>query len=114
MFPAAGKPGRKPSFPLKERTANERIDNGNNSAALVRRNDAARSLVDSTAPCLSRLIDFHRLFNLGRVSGEPLLLWQLRLAVLFSGAVWGFAAQLVWTETELVARVVNLFTGDID
>ena len=31
--------------------------------------------------------------------GQELFLWQLRLAVLFAGTVWRFAAQLVWTET---------------
>ena len=44
------------------------------------------------------LINVHRLFDVGGVSGYTLLLRQLRLAVLFAGTVRRFAAQLVRTE----------------
>ena len=64
----------------------------NGTTTLPRRSfgetDASRRLVDSTAPRVSRIVDLHRLFHLGRVSGTELFFWQLHLAVLFAGNFW--------------------------
>src|SRR5439155_14163850 len=45
----------------------------------------------------------------GLRSGSPLFFWQLHLAFLFAGNFRCFTAQLVWTETKLVADLVNFF-----
>src|SRR5437667_2258742 len=110
-FRAVGKRGRKQSFPLQEPTANERVNHRGIATALLRRNDARRSLVDATAAGLSRIVELHRLFDLGRISGNTLLFRQLHLAVLFPGNFWRFATQLVWAETELVAELASVFAG---
>ncbi len=53
---------------------------------------------------------FHRLLHLGGVSGDELLFRAVPLAVLFAGNFRRFAAQLVWTETGLVAGAGLLFS----
>src|SRR5205823_11121456 len=112
MFPAAGKRGRKRSCRLKERTASERIDNGHDSEKkFFWRNNAGRCLVASAASRLSRIVDFHCVFNLGGVSGRSLFFRQLHFSVLFARAFWIFATQLVRSETKLVAGLVNFFAG---
>jgi len=109
MFPVVGKRGEKRTSLWKERSANEWIDHGHDSTPIFRGNDATRRLVDPTAARLSRIIDVHCVFNLGCVSGRSLFFRQLRLAFLFAGTVWCFTAQLVWTKTKSVARLVNFF-----
>ena len=66
-------------------------------------------MVDPAAARFSRIVDFHRLFHVGGVSGKRLLLWQLHLAFLFAGTFWRFAAQLVWTKAIVVAGLAHLF-----
>src|SRR5580765_954717 len=109
MFPVAGKRGKRRSYQLRERTANER----NNSAtpAFIWGDDARGRLVDPAAARFHRIIDFHRLLDMGRVSGKKLFLRQLRFAILFAGTVRRFAAQLVWAKTGLVAAVASIFAG---
>jgi len=62
---------------------------------------------------LSRIVALHRLFNVGGIPREPLFFWQLHLAVLLTGNFWRLAAQLVWTQTYLVAGVADFFSGVI-
>src|SRR5690349_3371128 len=111
MCRAVGKRGRKRNCLSKEQTASERIDNGRNSTAKFRPNHARRRLVDATAADLSGIVGFHRLFDVGRVSGTQLLFRQLYLAVLFAGTFWRFTAQLVRTKANVVAGMVNFFAG---
>ena len=54
------------------------------SAAFIRGNHARGHLVDPSVARFYRIIDFHRLFHVGGISGTKLFLWQLRLAVLFA------------------------------
>lgn len=68
-------------------------------------------MVVAAAAGFPRVIDFHRLFNLGSVPGYHLLFWQLHFAIVFAGNFWGLTAQLAWTETWLVANVAHLFAG---
>src|SRR5262245_44786838 len=107
VFPVVGKRGKRRSCRLREWTANER----NNSAtpAFIRGDDARGRLVDPTAARFYRIVDIHRLFHMGGLSGKKLFRWQLPLPVLFAGAVWRFAPQLVWTETGVVASLAHLF-----
>src|SRR6266545_988786 len=98
MFPAAGKRGKRQSCQSKEPTANEWNDSV--GAAIIWRNDARRHLVVATAARFSRLIDFYRLFHVGRFSGGTLFFWQLYLALLFAGVHRGRAAQ------ELLGRTI--------
>src|SRR5215203_3518175 len=91
--------------------ADERIDNDLYSASLIRGDDAPGRLVGPAVARFHRIIDFHCLFHVGGVSGKRLFLRQLRLAVLFAGTLWQFAAQLVWAETRLVAAVASIFAG---
>src|SRR5207244_3700789 len=72
---------------------------------LIRRDNARRRLVVSTAARLSRLIDIHRLFHVGGLSGGELFRWRLHLAILFAGNFRRFAAQLVWAEAGVVAEL---------
>src|SRR5436309_10953128 len=109
MFPVVGKRGKRRSCQLSERTANER--NNDATPAFIRGDEARGHLVDPAAARFYRTIDFHRLLDVGGVSGKKLFLRQLRFAVLFSGTVWRFAPQLVWTETGLVAAVAFIFAG---
>src|SRR5438874_4208499 len=111
MFPAAGKHGRKRNFRLREPTANEWIDNGDDSTPFLWSNNARRCLVAAAAGRLSRIVDLYCLFDLGGVSGRSLFFRQLHLPLLFAGAFRRFAAQLVWGKTKLVAGLVNLFAG---
>src|SRR5207248_1573524 len=74
-------------------------------------NNAGRCLVASAPSRLSRIVDFHCVFNLGGVSGRSLLFRQLCFSVLLAGAFWIFSAQLVRSETKLVAGLVNFFAG---
>src|SRR4029450_1130056 len=101
MFPVVGKRGKRQSCQLMERAANER--NNSITAAFIRGDDARGRLVDPPAARFCRIIDFYRLLHVGGVPGKRLFLRQLCLAVLFAGTVRRFAAQLVWTETGLVA-----------
>src|SRR5215813_967639 len=107
MSPVVGKRGKRRRCQLRERTANER----NNSAtpAIVRGDDARGRLVAPPPPRVYWIVDFHCLFHMGGFPGEKLFLWQLPLAVLFARTVWQFAAQLVWTEACMVARLAHLF-----
>src|SRR4029077_1336754 len=107
MFPEVGKRGKRRSCQLMERTANER--NKSARTAFIRGDDARGHLVDPAAARFYRIIDVHRLLHVGGVSGKRLFLRQLHLAVLFAGTVWQFAAQLVWTETGLVAAMASIF-----
>ncbi len=66
---------------------NER-SRGNLPAALVWTNDARGCLVDTAASRLSRIVDLHRVFDLGGIPRELLFFWQLHLAVLFTGNFW--------------------------
>src|SRR6266478_3784973 len=75
--------GKRQVSQLKELTADERR-RSKRPAAFIWSNDAPRRLVDATAARLSRIVDLHRLFDVGRVSGSTLLLRQLHLAVLFA------------------------------
>src|SRR4029077_1090780 len=111
MCRAVGKHGKKRSFRLKEATANERIDNGNASATLIWRNDATRCLVDAAAARFSRIIDVHRLLDVGCVSGHALFFRKLRVAVLFAGNFRQLAAQLVRPKTNLVAKLALIFAS---
>src|SRR4029077_311074 len=108
MCPAVGKPGKKRSCPWKEPTANE----WNNcfTASFIWRDNAGRRLVDAAAIRLCRIIDLHRLFHVGSVSGTKLFFWQLHLTILFARNSRKFTAQLVWTETRLVASLANLLS----
>src|SRR6266542_5482944 len=108
MFPAAGKRGKRQSCQSKEPTTNEWNDSV--GAAIIWRNDARRYLVVATAARFSRLIDFYRLFHVGRFSGGTLFFWQLYLALLFAGDFRLFATQLVWTETRVVARLARFLS----
>src|SRR6185503_21200339 len=58
--------------------------------------------------------DVRRLLHMGGLPGPTLLLWALPLALLFSGAFWGIAAQLVRWQTGLVARLADFFSGLVD
>src|SRR6266481_399149 len=89
MFPVVGKRGKKRSYQLRERTANER--NNGSTPAFIRRDDARGRLVDPAAARFYRIVDFHRLLHVGGVSGKRLFLRQLHLAVLFARTVWRFA-----------------------
>src|SRR5437660_3820406 len=97
MCRGVGKRGKRQVSQLKELTADERR-RSKRPAAFIWANDARRCLVDATAAGLSRIVDLHRLFNVGRVSGKALLFRQLHLALLFAGILWRFAAQLVWLQ----------------
>ncbi len=112
MFRAVGKRGKRRGSLWKGSTENER-SRGNLPAAFVWTNDARGCLVDAAAFRLSRIVALHRLFNVGGIPREPLFLWQLHLAVLFTGNFWQLAAQLVWTQTYLVAGVADFFSGVI-
>src|ERR1700737_1790328 len=114
MCREVGKRGEKRTFPEKERSPNEWIDNGDDSTPVFWGNDAGGCLVAAAAPRLSRIVDLYRLFHLGCVSGDSLFFRQLHLAVLFAGAFWQFAAQLVRSEANLVADLVSLFAGVIN
>src|SRR5436309_13135243 len=82
-YTAAGKRGKRQSCQSTEPTANEWNDSV--GVAIIWRNDARRHLVVATAARFSRLIDFYRLFHVGRFSGGTLFFWQLYLALLFAG-----------------------------
>jgi hypothetical protein len=82
-----------------------------NDQAGIWPNHARGRLVDPAAARFYRIVDFHRLLDVGGVSGKRLFLRQLCLAVLFAGTVRRFAAQLVWAETGLVAAVASIFAG---
>src|SRR5438445_2610904 len=101
MFPVVGRHGKRRTSRWKEPTVNEWSDNA--AASLIWRNDARRCLVDSAAAGLYRAVDFHYLFHVGGISGKELFRWQLHFAVLFAGNFRGFTAQLVRTETRVVA-----------
>ncbi len=90
---------------------NERFDNDGATPAFIRRDDARGRLVDPAVAGFYRIVDFPRLFHVGGVSGKQLFRWQLPLAILFAGTFWRFAAQLVWTEAVVVARLAYLFSG---
>src|SRR6266516_7649907 len=109
MFRAVGKRGKRRGSPWKGTTVNER-SRGNLPAAFVWTNDARRCLVDTAASRFSRIVDFHRVFNVGGIPREPLFFWQLHLAVLFTGNFWFLAAQLVCTQTCLFAGVSHFFS----
>src|SRR6266496_631894 len=113
MFRGVGKRGKRRGSRWKGSTVNER-SRGNPPAAFVWTNDASGRLVDAAASRLSRIVDLHRVFNLGGIPREPLFFWQLHLAVLFTGNFWRLAAQLVWTQTCLVAGVAHFFASVID
>src|SRR6188474_552234 len=54
-------------------------------------------------------VGIRHLLHLGRISGRALHGRPLSFTVLFAGAVWFFAARVVWTEAGLVARLADLF-----
>ena len=80
-----------------------------NDQAGIWPNHARGRLVDPTAARFYRIVDFHRLLDVGGVSGKRLFLRQLCLAVLFARTVWRFTSQLVWTEAGVVASLAHLF-----
>src|SRR5436190_17421669 len=84
------------------------------AAAELWTNDARRSVVDATVAGLFWSAHLHRLFDLGGLSGKPLLLRSVSLSVLFTGDFRCIAAQLVRTETGLVAGLAFVFTGVVD
>jgi hypothetical protein len=71
-------------------------------------------MVDSAAPGLSRIVDLYRLLDLGGISGNALFFRQLYFSILLTGNFRGLAAQLVWTETNLVAGLVIVFSRASD
>src|SRR5260370_24758812 len=77
-----GRPGKERVFRLK---ADNEWDRSCPASPLIRSNHADRCLVGTTAPRFSRTRDVYRLLNLGCISGNPLLFWQLCLAFLFAG-----------------------------
>ena len=92
------------TFPYaKRRNRNDQAD--------IWPNHAGRRLVDPAAARFYRIVDFHRLLDVGGVSGEKLFCWQLPLAVLFARAVWRFTSQLVWVEARVVASLAYLFAS---
>jgi len=72
-------------------------------------------VVDSAFVCVFGLRDVSGLFDLGSIPGEPLLAGskrgELSFPVLFTGAVWGFAACDFRAEAGLVACVALVFTS---
>src|SRR5436190_1547165 len=108
MSQVAGKHGKRRSFRCRRQKANERSDRA--ATPIVWRNDARRSLVDAAAASFCRVVDFHRVFHVGGVSGTELFLWQLHLALLFARNFRRITSQLVWTKTGLVAAFFNLFS----
>src|SRR6266550_7468972 len=98
MCPAVGKRGKRRSCQSKERTGNE-WSNSNPQTKFVWSNNARRCLVAPTAARVFGIVDLHRLFHVGRVSGRALLFRQLCLAILFAGTFWQFAACVVRAET---------------
>src|SRR5438552_19120279 len=96
MFPAAGKRGKRQSCQSKEPTANEWNDSV--GAEIIWRNDARRHLVVATAARFSRLIDFYRLFHVGRFTGGKLFFWKLYLALLVVGDYRLLVIPLVMSE----------------
>src|ERR1700730_13523178 len=112
MCRAVGKRGRKRVCRSKGVTANECGDNS--SSTIVRPNHAQRRLVDPPTARVSRIVDLYRLFDVGGVSGNALLLRQLRLAVLLAGNFWQFAACVVWRQTELVAELAFFFSRAVN
>src|SRR5438093_2852288 len=107
-FQVVGKRGKKQNYPWKEPTASER--DGCVSTALIRANDARRCLVDAATSRLYWVVDLHRLFNVGGISGKGLFFWQLCFAVLFAGNIWGLSTQLVLAEARVVAGLANFFS----
>ena len=71
-------------------------------------------MVGSTAPHLPWPLDLHRLLNVGRFPGNPLLFWELRLAVLFAGNFRQLAPRLVWAEARVVAGMDDFFAGSFN
>ncbi len=71
-------------------------------------------MVGAAAANLLRLRRLHSLLDLGGLSGNALPFRSLSLAVLLAGVVWRFAAQLVWDEAGLVARLVAVLAGSFD
>lgn len=88
--------------PAKISDVSGRIDD---STALVRRHYALRSVVAAAAVRASWIVDVHRLFDVGRVSGRALLHWQLHFAVLFARDFWRFTACMVSGRAEMVAEL---------
>src|SRR6266705_1717297 len=105
MCLAVGKLGRKRSCRLKEPTANEWHDSA--AAPFIWRDDACRYLVAAAAPGVSWIVDLYRLLDLGGISGNALFFRQLYFSILLTGNFRRFASQLVWIETELVARLAH-------
>src|SRR5579864_7145452 len=111
MCREAGKLGRKQSSLLKEQTASERNHRRCSATPVVWPNDAAGRLVGTAAFYISRIIDFHCLFDLDRVSGRALSLRKLCLTVLLAGNFWRFASRVDSRQTELVACLDQFFTS---
>src|SRR4030095_8171105 len=59
-------------------------------------------------------LGIRHLLHLGRISGPALHGRPVSFTVLFAGAVWFFAARLVWTEAGAGARVGDLFARGPD
>src|SRR5438477_3289222 len=102
--PIADAAARHPYHPelLENNSARRYLDGGSpvhgsstnhdGRASQLRSNHACRCLVDAAASHLSRPGCLHRLFDLGRISGEPLLFRSISFAVLFAGTFWIIAA----------------------
>ncbi len=86
-----------------------------NETTLVWRNDAAWRMVGATAVRISGAVDVSRIFNLGCISGNPLLArtkWRpLSFAIVFARNFRRFAARDFWTETRLVAIIAAIFSS---
>src|SRR5437667_1455678 len=85
-----------------------------NRPAAIRRNGAAGLLVDSAARRVPRTVDLHLLLDVGGVPGRSLQLRTVSLALLFSGNIRKLTAQLVWSETGVLARVAPVLACAAD
>src|SRR5277367_2127786 len=83
------------------------------ATAAFRTNFSPGRMVDSAGAGVFGIFHFHRLFDVGGVSGKSLLArnWRrgLSLAVLFAGNFWNVAARVVW-QTFILADVAGVFT----
>src|SRR5580693_5579858 len=72
-------------------------------------------MVDAAVVCISRAFRFHRLFELGRISGGSLLARserrRLSFAVLFPRNFRQLAARYFWRKTRLVAGMAVFLPG---
>src|SRR5437773_6101824 len=82
--------------------------------ALVWPDPAAGRVVGATASRFSWSRHFHRLLDVGGVSGSSLLFRTIPLAILLAGALGLLTARPLRAETRLVAGVAAVLTGAAD